>query len=388
MREGWETRKLGDVCSSDLGKTLNQAKDTGDYMPYLCSINVQWDRIDLTTIKQARFERDDFKRFSVRKGDLLVCEGGDIGRAAIWCNETPMLYQNALHRIRFDTSVLPRFCLRYLQHLKHTGILDQNYGKGVTIKHLVKSSLFSIPIPVPPVQEQEKIVAELDCLSGIIEKKKQQLKELDNLAQSIFYDMFGDPITNEKGWKVKKLGDTCSPKKEIARANKCFKKSDTIQYIDISSIDNSQAILMGTTPFIFEDAPSRAQQKVNKGDVLVSLVRPNLKNIAMVHFEDAYLVASSGFCVLRGKLCNPLFIKSLVLTDRFTKYLTERTSGANYPAVREEDIKECSIGVPPLDLQNTFSQKIEAIEKQKEQIKKSIQETETLFNSRMDYWFN
>ncbi|MBR0301290.1 MAG: restriction endonuclease subunit S, partial [Bacteroidales bacterium] len=170
MRKGWTYRKLGDICSSELGKTLNQSKDTGQLKPYLCSINVQWDHIDLSTVKQARFEDTDDERYSVTAGDLLVCEGGDIGRAAIWSSSESMLYQNALHRIRFNDSYLPRFYLHYLHFLKTNGTLDAQYGKGVTIKHLVKSSLMSIPVPVPPLAEQERIVTELDLLQGIIDK--------------------------------------------------------------------------------------------------------------------------------------------------------------------------------------------------------------------------
>ena len=82
-------------------------------------------------------------------------------------------------------------------------------GNGANITNIKFSDLSLFPIPLPPLPEQEKIVAELDCLSGIIEKKKQQLKELDALAQSIFYEMFGDPVENEKGWEVKKLGEIC-----------------------------------------------------------------------------------------------------------------------------------------------------------------------------------
>ena len=225
------------------------------------------------------------------------------------------------------------------------------------------SDLKKINIPVPTLPEQEKIVAELDCLSGIIEKKKQQLKEYDALAQSIFYEMFGNPLDNEKGWDVKALGEVCADKKAIKRANKLFQKEDKIQYIDIASINNDANIIEGTTSYIFENAPSRAQQVVIYGDVLISLVRPNLKNIAIVQYMDDSLVASSGFCVLRaGANIDKVFLKQVVLTNSFTTYLMSRVSGANYPAVREEDIKQCKIGIPPIVLQQEFASKIEAIE--------------------------
>ena len=183
-KENWTYKKLGEVCDSELGKTLNSSKDKGELRPYLCAVNVLWDKFDLSILKETRFEEDELDRYSVKKGDLLVCEGGDVGRAAIWNDETVIQYQNALHRIRFKGDVIPRFCLFYLRHLKDNGTLDAKYAKGVTIKHLVKSSLLSIPIPIPPIKEQEEICSLLDKLSLVIEKKKQQVKELDTLAQA------------------------------------------------------------------------------------------------------------------------------------------------------------------------------------------------------------
>ena len=117
MKQGWEIKKLGEVCESDLGKTLNQSKDTGELRPYLCAINVLWDKIDFTTLKETRFEDSELERYTIRKGDLLICEGGDIGRAAIWNYDYEIQYQNALHRVRLNDGVLSRFLLLYLKHL-------------------------------------------------------------------------------------------------------------------------------------------------------------------------------------------------------------------------------------------------------------------------------
>ena len=196
MRQGWEYKKLGEVASSELGKTLNRSKDTGKLYPYICAVNVLWDMIDFTILKHAFFEKEEIDRYSVRKGDLLVCEGGDTGRSAIWEKEEPVLYQNALHRVRFTTEMEARFAMYCLWHLKNNGQIDQKYSKGVTIKHLVKSSLLSIELPVPPLSTQLSIVSELDKINELIRLKKEQLKDYDNLAQSIFYEMFGDPVVN------------------------------------------------------------------------------------------------------------------------------------------------------------------------------------------------
>lgn len=180
--KGWEIKELEEVCESDLGKTLNKSIDTGELLPYLCSINVLWGKIELSVLKEARFEPAEIERYSVKKGDLLVCEGGDIGRAAIWENDSSMLYQNALHRIRFKGTILPIFCLFNLKHLKDSGDLDSKYGKGVTIKHLVKSSLYSIPIPVPPLSLQQQFAEKVEA----IEKQKSILKKSIEDAELLF----------------------------------------------------------------------------------------------------------------------------------------------------------------------------------------------------------
>lgn len=248
--------------------------------------------------------------------------------------------------------------------------------------------LKELRVPVPSFSEQQRIVAELNLLSGIIEKKDSQLKIYDKLAESIFNEQFGNLIANEFNWDTSTLSSLVENKKNIERAAKRFSSNDIIHYIDIASIDNIAHRMTSTTEFTFREAPSRAQQIAENGDVLISMVRPNLRNIACVCFSDTNLVASSGFCVLRPASSNSEFIKQLVLSDFFTDYLLTRVSGANYPAVREEDIKDCIIGIPSREAQQQFSAKIKEIEKQKELIGASMNSAKQLLASRMDEYFN
>lgn len=180
--KGWLVKKLGELCKSDLGKTLNASKDTGKMRPYLCAINIHWNEIDLRTLKQTKFEDEELERYSVVKGDLLVCEGGDVGRSAIWKEDRVIQYQNALHRIRFGKEIIAIYCLFVLQYLKVNGILDGRYGKGVTIKHLVKSSLLSIPIPVPPIEFQREFADKIQS----IESQKQSINRSIAESQKLF----------------------------------------------------------------------------------------------------------------------------------------------------------------------------------------------------------
>jgi type I restriction enzyme S subunit len=189
---------------------------------------------------------------------------------------------------------------------------------------------------------------------------------------------------SEHGWTYKRLGEVCVDKKQIVRASNLFLPNEIINYIDISSIDNSQNVITSTTPIIFDDAPSRAQQVVKIGDVLISLVRPNLRNVAIVNSQNDNLVASSGFCILRTEgHVNNRYIFYIVKGDKFTNYLLSRVQGANYPAVREDDIKNYLLPVPPMAEQERIVAELDLlqgiIEKKKEQLKAYDQLAQSIF---------
>lgn len=178
----------------------------------------------------------------------------------------------------------------------------------------------------------------------------------------------------KQGWEYKKLGEVCCPKNKIQRAARCFDTSDKILYIDISSIDNTIQKVTDITSVTFGDAPSRAQQKIEYGDIVVSTVRPNLKNIAIIDRYEPNIVASSGFCVLRNTECierNYLF--HYITSDIFTQHLMKITTGANYPAVRDQDVRDSIIPLPPKSTQLAIVSELDKINElirlKKEQLK-------------------
>ena len=167
--ESWEWVRLKQIAISELGKTLDKSKNTGLYCPYLCSINVYWSGIDLSTVKQARFEDSELPKYRLKRGDLLICEGGDVGRSAVWDKDDEMYYQNALHRVRFYGGIDPYFFKMLLECYKSAKILDK-CSKGMTIKHLVQSALNSIYFPLPPLNEQRRIIEKINQLTPYLEK--------------------------------------------------------------------------------------------------------------------------------------------------------------------------------------------------------------------------
>ena len=179
--DSWEWVTLQTIAASSLGKTLDKAKNKGDLKPYLCSINVYWDGIDLTTVKETRLEENELPKYLLRPGDLLICEGGDVGRSAVWESTQEMYYQNALHRVRFYGEINPHYFQLLLECYKGNQILDA-YSKGMTIKHLVQTALNTIVFPLPPLSEQTRIVDAVNRLLPYLhsyDRAEQKLSALN-----------------------------------------------------------------------------------------------------------------------------------------------------------------------------------------------------------------
>ena len=172
--DSWVWVKLKDIAVSELGKTLDRGKNSGGSFDYLCALNVKWCSFDLTTVKQILLEDCELERYLVRKGDLLICEGGDVGRAAIWESDKEIYYQNALHRVRFKDNINQYFYLYILQYYKMKGLIDK-VSSGVTIKHFTQSSMQKLVFPLPPIEEQKRIVRKIDAIFASLDEITAEL---------------------------------------------------------------------------------------------------------------------------------------------------------------------------------------------------------------------
>ena len=184
----WKWVHLNYIAFSSLGKTLDKVKNTGNLQPYLCSINVYWNGISLEKVKKARFEETELPKYLLQKGDLLICEGGDVGRSSVWDQDVTIYYQNALHRVRFYQNINPYFYKYLIECYKGIGIIDK-FSKGVTIKHLVQNSLNAMWLPLPPLAEQKRIVAKTEELLPYIDRYEQAWNRLEALNKRFPEDM-------------------------------------------------------------------------------------------------------------------------------------------------------------------------------------------------------
>ena len=386
MKQGWEIKKLGEVFDLQMGKT--PSRDNRDYWG---GSNV-WVAISDLQDKYIGDSKEyitdkaltETKIKKVKAGTTIMSFKLSVGRVAI---TTKDLYTNEAimaFNLNEGYNLIADYIYYYLKGYKWQGA-----NKAVMGLTLNKASISQNHIIIPPIEEQERIVEELDCLSGVIEKKREQLKELDALAESIFYQMFGDPITNEKGWEVKKLSDAVSddcpisygivqPMEDVEGGIPIVRPIDLVDtFVRKDNLKRTSV-----------DISNAYKRTILRGDEILMCVRGTTGVVSMASDELKGCNTTRGIVPLFFDSVNRWFVYYLIKQPSMQCLIAENTYGIALKQINIKELRLLPIITPPLSFQQEFADKIEAIEKQKELIKQSITQTETLFNARMDYYFN
>ena len=379
MKQGWEIKKLGEVATYVNGYAFKPEHWVEKGTPII--------RIQNLNNPDASYNYCDFdipSKYIVERGDILISWSASLG-VYEWEHEKGYLNQH-IFKVVFDKGNINKYYLKYAVSAKISDMLKNLHG--ATMKHIVKKDFDNTLIPVPPIAEQEKIVAELDCLSGIIEKKKQQLKELDNLVQSIFYEMFGDPVENDKGWEVKKIGEVCIVERGGSpRPINAFITDDEngVNWIKIGDATEGSRFITSTKEKIIPEGV-RKSGMVKKGDFILS----NSMSFGRPYIMGIDGCIHDGWLVLRDKdnVFDKTYLYYYLGSSHVYQEFKRLAVGGVVNNLNSELVRGVRVAIPSFSVQQEFASKIESIEKQKELIAQSIKETETLFNSRMDYYFN
>lgn len=264
-----------------------------------------------------------------------------------------------------------KFLLYYLQWYK---IPNLGYSRHYKL-------LKEIQIPLPPKSTQLSIVSELDKINELIRLKKEQLKDYDNLAQSIFYDMFGDPVENEKGWEVKKLGEVGQiVTGTTPSTNEESNWNGNINWVTPAELGTQ--LYYGETIRRISTNAAKRLTLMPVGTVLLSTRAP----IGKLAITKVPMCCNQGFknIICCQDLNNIFLYFYLLLTMDKIKAMGR---GATFKEVSKQAISHYLVPLPPLPLQQLFAQRIEQIEHQKSEVTKAITDLETLLASRMQHWF-
>ena len=388
MKEGWEYKKLGEAC--DVIENISWS-DVDD--------NTTYQYIDLSAVNRNTYSIDDTTTIS--KSDAPSRAKQIVKHKDILFGTTrPLLKRVCVVPVENDNNICSTgFCVlrpknnMILSKWVFYQLLSEKYynfieplQNGANYPAVSDRIVKSYIIPLPSLSEQQQIVSELDLLSGVIEKQKAQLEELDKLAQSIFYDMFGDPVTNEKGWELRKL-------KELGQLGRGVSKhrprnapellGGSMPLIQTGDVSNSGMYITAYSSTYSEIGV--AQSKVWLAGTLCITIAANIGNCAILTFDACFPDSVVGFIA-----------NEKVALKEYVYYIFERMQSileANAPAVAQKNINlkildELLIPLPPLSLQQEFAAKVKAIEAMKAKVRQSLKEVETLFASRMDYYFN
>lgn len=362
MKEGWEKKKLGEVCDIYQPQTISTNELVNDGLYPVFGANGIIGHYD-------KYNHEDPEI-------LLTCRGATCGTINVslpksWINGNAMVIKRKTSNLNFDF-------LKYLmKSLDYSLIIT-----GAAQPQITRQSLSPVKIPVPPLSVQESIVSELDMLSGIISKHKALQEEYDRLEQSIFYDMFGDPVTNEKGWEVKKLEElgTCCSGGTPSRKNPKYFEGD-INWFSAGEL-NTLYVDNSLEKITQEALETSAAKLCPANSLFIGMYDTAAFKMSIPKVESCSNQACANIVLNKDNVIWLYF----VLQSMKEEALKNR-HGARQKNLNLGYIKSFQVPLPPLSLQQSFADKISAIEQMKAKNKAAQEETEMLFNERMAYYF-
>ena len=382
MKHGWEYKKITDVCDVQYGFAFDSKFFTDDEnaMPLIRIRDV------MRGYSETFYNGEIPNGYLINEGDYLVGMDGEfnIGR---W-GKRPGLLNQRVCKMSSSSKLLDNQYMYYFMKVCLKSIEDET--PFVTVKHLSAKRINLIEIPLPPLLTQQSIASELDKINELIRLKKEQLKDYDNLAQSIFYEMFGDPVENQKGWEERTMQDLCVNIVDCPHSTP--KKVDYIT--DYPCIRTSElrggSISWATMQYLDEDEYNIriARLKPEAGDIVFG--REGTIGDAVILPLGYNFSLGQRTMLLRAdtSIVSNVFLHRTILSDWIKHQIEYVNVSSTVAHVNIKDFKKFTVPLPPLPLQQLFAQRIELIEKQKAEVQRTIKDLETLLASRMQYWFD
>jgi len=358
----WERKPLGEVADLCLGKMLDQNKNRGEPLPYLANVNVRWGEFDLDDLRTMRFEHKEMDRYGLKLGDIVMCEGGEPGRCAIWKDQIPgMMIQKALHRIRPKDILDYRFLFYSFLHIGKSRGFDQ-YFTGATIKHLPGEKLAKVEVDIPPLPVQQRIAGILSSYDELIENSQRRIKILEEMARAIYREWFvhfrfpgheNHPRVASrlgeipKGWETMKLGDLITYSRHATKPGVHLEER---RYVPIDCLPSKSLALLEARPI--EEAQS-SLQLFEKGDILFGAMRPYFHKVVVAPFPGVTRTTCFVFKPVRPEW--HAFATMTAFNEATVAYANAHSQGATIPyAVWDGSLSEMPLVLPSTEVLQKF----------------------------------
>lgn len=355
--KGWVWCRLGDVFSHNTGKALNSSNKEGENLTYITTSNVYWDRFELNDLKKMPFTNSELEKCTVSKGDLLVCEGGDIGRSAIWNFDYDIRIQNHIHRLRPISEANVHFYYYVLMYNKQAGLIG---GKGIGLMGLSSGELDKMIVPLPPIKEQCRITKEIEKLFAIvslIEEDESALKNAIQKAKSTILDLaLSGRLTSHTShygkWPYLPLSDIF---------NITMGQSPDGYYINQNNdgIEFHQGKLhFGQRHLLNSGVFTSNVTKVADAYSLLMCVRAP---VGVLNITDRKVCIGRGLCALKPKDSNMPIEYWYYALSSLSNYFEENSTGTTFKAITMDVIKTTYVHVPPINEQRLIARQLEHI---------------------------
>ncbi|WP_180172584.1 restriction endonuclease subunit S [Acinetobacter sp. YH12023] len=377
-------KRLGDICKLRNGRAFKPEEWSDQGLPIIRIQNLN----DVTkSFNYCNLDIDE--KFVVDTDDLLFSWSGTPGTsfgAFIWNRGKGYLNQH-IFRVDVDNSVVDRKYLKYALNSQLSNIISQAHG-GVGLQHITKAKLDEIPILLPPLEEQRRIASILDKADEIRQKRQQAIAKLDELLQATFIDMFGDPIKNEKGWKIGKIGDMLESVK-YGSSDKATLDGE-VPILRMNNITYSGEMYLADLKYITAD---QADEKylVKQGDILFN--RTNSKELVgkTAVYNGPEPMAYAGYLV-RGRTLPeymPEYISGFLNSSWGKSTLQSMCKSIIGMAnINAKEFQSIRLPIPPSDLQKQFTKKVHAIREHKLKLEKQLVQNDELFKALQQKAFN
>ena len=348
MKEGWEYKKLGEVCEK--AKNIKWEEHPNQQYKYidLSAVDRLKHRV-LSTVSINSTNAPSRAKQIVKDGDVLFATTRPTLKRLVIVDKSlhEQICSTGFCVLRPNKEKIESSWLYYILSDQSFYNYIEPLQKGASYPAVTDMQVKSYLIPIPPLSEQHRIVSYLDAAFAKIDAVAKNAEDALKEAKALFQSALTKMMEPKEGWEYKKLGEVCQKTINIKwdeHPNHQYK------YIDLSAVDRMTHKVMSTTSICSIDAPSRAKQIVNEGDVLFATTRPTLKRLVIIDKSLDGQICSTGFCVLRP---TPAAIMSSWLyyalsNQSFYNYIEPLQKGASYPAVTDNQVKSYKIPVPPL----------------------------------------
>ena len=387
----WERKPLGAVAYLCLGKMLDQNKNRGEPLPYLANVNVRWGEFELSDLRTMRFEPKEMDRYGLKFGDIVMCEGGEPGRCAIWKDQIPgMMIQKAIHRIRPKEFLDYRFLFYSFLHLGNSKVFDQ-YFTGATIKHLPGEKLAKVEVDIPPLPVQQRIAGILSAYDELIENSQRRIKILESMARALYREWFvrfrfpdhenhlrvTSPLGEiPQGWEVKRLDEVCRSIQDGDWIETKDQGGEDYRLLQISNVGVGEFIETGNFRYVTQETFARLRcNEIIPDDLLVARMPTPIGRGWLATKMSWRMITAVDVAIIRAEptVLHPLFLVQAWNETSNLQRIAAQASGTTRLRITRRELAAMEFVIPPVAVQQKFAEIVQPQSAMIEALRQQIQ---------------